>query len=253
MNDSLDGRVALVTGATGGIGGAIAQELYNCGASVMMTGRDPQKLADLRVKYEIDGSNKNGRVATLGLDLTAIDAAKTLVSRTVERFGKLDILVHAAARIISPKLLFRTTNSDLDAIMHTNFTVAYNLCHNALPVMTKNKFGRIINITSVAGCMGDAGISLYAASKGALSSLTKSIAVEFARRGITANCVAPGMIDTDAMKVLTADKKAKFKEMIPMSRFGKPDEVAYLVAFLASERAAYITGQEICINGGLTR
>lgn len=186
------------------------------------------------------------------LDLTTIDAEETLVKHIIKTCGRLDILVNNAG-IVDGCMLLKAGKQYVDKMMHVNFTVPYNLSRYAIPHMARNNYGRIISITSIAGYMGDAGMSAYAASKGALASATKSIATEYGRRGITANCIAPGVIETEATKKMIPQHKESMRTQIPCRRFGKPEEVAYLVAFLASEYAAYINGQQIHINGGLIR
>lgn len=252
MKLNLENRVALVTGATGGIGFAIATELFNQGAKIVLTGRNIDKLNAIHTKLVASNPKSPHTPACIPLDLTAIDAEETLIQRTIETCGRLDILINNAG-ITDGRLLLKTNKQYTDKIMHVNFTAPYNLSRYAIPHMTRNKYGRIISITSIAGYMGDAGVSAYAASKGALASATKSIATEYGRRGITANCIAPGVIETDAIKKIDPKHKETMREQIPCRRFGKPEEVAHLVAFLASEYAAYINGQQIHINGGLIR
>ncbi len=251
MNLNLNNRIALITGATGGIGTAIATELFNQGAKVILTGRNIEKLNALHDKL-VASNNATPAPLCIPIDLTAIDAESTLIHHVIEACGKLDILVNNAG-IVDGRMFLKSDDQYTGKMMHVNFTVPYNLSRAALPHMVRNKYGRIISITSIAGFMGDAGMSAYAASKGALASATKSIATEYGRRGITANCVAPGIIETDSTQKMTIKFKDAMRDQIPSRRFGKPEEVAYLVAFLSSEFAAYINGQQIHINGGLIR
>lgn len=251
MNLNLNNRTALITGATGGIGTAIATEFFNQGARVVLTGRNIEKLNSIHDKLVATNRNTPEPIC-IPLDLTAIDAEYTLMERIINACGRLDILVNNAG-IVDGRMLLKSDSQYLSKMMHVNFTVPYNLSCAAIPHMKRNKYGRIISITSIAGYMGDAGMSAYAASKGALASATKSIATEYGRRGITANCVAPGIVDTDATKKIDPKYKDTIRSQIPSRRFGKPEEVAYLVAFLASEFAAYINGQQIHINGGWIR
>ncbi len=251
MSYNLNGRVAIITGATGGIGRAIASEFYSLGAALTLTGRDIEKLSNLRNDLIASG-NKAPAPLCVFADLTAIGVESHIIQQTVEHFGRLDILVNNAA-MVEGCFFVKTDEPFLTQMMHTNFTAPYNLARAAIPRMLKNKYGRIICITSVAGYMGDAGMSAYAASKGAIASAAKSIAVEYGRRGITANCIAPGIVDTPATKKLPIERQKELKNMIPARRFAHPEEIAHLAAFLASDHAAYINGQQIHINGGLTR
>lgn len=255
MAYNLEGRVAVVTGATGGMGRAIAAELYRQGATVVMTGRNIDKLNNLRdviIKKVTSTSPKTPAPMGISLDLTATDVEKTLVEYTIRATNRLDILVNNAGNT-DGKMFLKTNHDFLNRVMHINFTTPYFIMQAALPQMLKNKYGRIINITSIAGHSGDAGLSAYAASKGALAAASKSIAVEYGRRNITVNCVAPGTIDTDAVTKIPDVRQAEIKHAIPLRRYGKPEEVAALVAFLASEQASYINGQQILIDGGLIR
>lgn len=254
MNCDLDGRVAIVTGASGGIGAAIATEMYNSGASVVITGRNIDKLNSLRdnIFAKTDVAQHQNDIKVLPLDLMAIDAHKVLVDYTVREFNRVDILVNNAG-IVDLCMFLRSGEKRLNDVMRLNYTVPYNLCRETLPYMLRNKFGRIINITSIAGYTGDSAMSAYAGSKGALASATKSIAAEFGRRGITANCIAPGIIETGAENIVPEARLTELKNSIPLKRFGHPAEVAYLAVFLASDQAAYINGQQIHINGGMCR
>jgi len=251
MNLNLNNRIVLITGATGGIGSAIATEFFTQGAKVVMTGRNIEKLNAIHDKL-VASNPHNPEPVCIPLDLTAIDAESTLVHNVIEICGKLDILVNNAG-IVDGCMFLKSNEQYTNKIMHVNFTVPYNLSRAAVPHMLRNKYGRIISITSIAGYMGDAGMSAYAASKGALASATKSIATEYGRRGITANCIAPGIIETETTKKIDPKYKDTMRSQIPCRRFGKPEEVAYLAAFLSSEFAAYINGQQIHINGGLIR
>lgn len=254
MNCNLDNRVAIVTGASGGIGRAIAKEFYNSGASVVITGRNITKLAATRdiIMASSTKLSDTHSIKMLRLDLATTDAYKALIDYTVSEFNRIDILANVAG-IVQGQMFLRTTEKHLLDMMQVNYITPYNLCREALPYMLKNKYGRIINITSIAGHMGDAAMSAYAGSKGALTSATKSIATEYGRRGITANCIAPGIIETDVLGGLPTARSKEIKELIPCKHFGRPEEVAYLAVFLASPQASYINGQQIHINGGLCR
>ena len=255
MSGNLEGRVAIVTGATGGMGRAIVTEFYKQGATVIMTGRDIDKLNTLRdtiVKKVPSMSPKTPAPTGISLDLTATDVEKTLIDYTIRTANRLDILVNNAGNT-DGQMFLKTSHDFLNRVMHINFTTPYFIMQAALTPMLKNRYGRIINITSIAGHSGDAGLSAYAASKGALVAASKSIAVEYGRRNITVNCVAPGTIDTDAVAKIPETRQAEIKSAIPLRRYGKPEEVAALVAFLASAQASYINGQQILIDGGLIR
>ncbi len=253
MTQDLKGRVALITGATGGIGSAIATEFYRHGASLVLTSRNLEALYTLRDKIvETCDIQNDAYPVCIALDLTAIDADKTLISQTISATDRLDILINNAG-MIDGQMFLKTGKSFMAKMMHTNFETPYFLMQAALPHMLKNKFGRIINITSIAGYMGDAGMSAYAASKGALASASKSVAAEYGRRNITVNCIAPGIVNTEATKKLSPEIAKAIKSQIPSRRFARPEEIAYTAAFLASEAAAYINGQQIHLNGGLIR
>ena len=251
LDYGLKDKVAIITGATGGIGGAIATEFYNLGAQVVITGRNHEKLTALREKL-ISSDNNAPTPLCIPLDLTAAEATKSLIQETIKQFGRLDIVVNNASRV-DGRLFLRSDPNFLQNMIHANFIVPYNLCRHALPHMLKNEYGRIINITSITGTTGDAGMTAYAGTKGGVAAFTKAIAAEYGRRGITANCIAPGVINTDASKKIPSARREQLRTQTPMQRFGTPEEVAYLTAFLASKRAAYINGQEIHINGGLLR
>ena len=245
MKESLEGRTAIITGATGDIGTAIAQEYYNLGANLILTGRNEQKLKELAERMP---QNTNFVI----LDLTAFDAETKLVDYTIQKFGNVDILVNNAA-IVEGGFFLKTDNNFLQRMFEVNFFTPYRLMQQTLPYMLKNKFGRIINMTSVAGEIGDAGMSVYSASKGALAAASKSIAAEYGRKGVTINCIAPGPICTEVIQKIPQDHAKLLKSQIPLRRFGTPEEVASLAVYLASEKASYINGQVIHINGGLYR
>ena len=251
LDYGLKDKVVIITGATGGIGGAIATEFYELGAQIVITGRNHEKLTALRDKL-----TRNPDIAPaplcIPLDLTAAEAPKSLVQETIKQFGRLDVVVNNASRV-DGRLLLRSDPNYLQNMLHANFIVPYNLCKLALPHMLKNEYGRIINITSITGVTGDAGMTAYAGTKGGVAAFTKSIAAEYGRRGITANCIAPGVINTDAAKKIPAARREQLRIQTPMQRFGTPEEVAFLAVFLASKRASFINGQQIHVNGGLLR
>lgn len=251
MQYNLNNKIAIITGATGGIGRALATEFYSMGTGMVLTGRNIEQLNMLCENLTKIKSDAPVPLCICA-DLTTPGIEEQIIQHAIEHFGRLDILINNAA-IIEGQMFLKTDNAFLEKMMYTNFTVPYTLSRLALPHMLKNKYGRIIYITSVTGYTGDAGMSAYAASKGAVASAAKSIAAEYGRRGITANCIAPGIVDTEATKKLPEERCKELKNMIPARRFAHPEEIAYLASFLASERAAYINGQQIHINGGLVR
>ena len=253
MDIRLDGRVALITGATGGIGSAIATEFFKSGATIVINGRTQEKIDDLRDKLLTGGDKKDmARIFGIAMDLSTLDSESILVQRTMEKFKKLDILVNNAGAT-DGQLILGSNPQFVKRVMLINYEQPFQLTRNALTHMRKARYGRIINITSISGQCGDAGLSAYASSKAALHSFTQTIASEYGRYNITANSIAPGIVETNAIKTISEEYKQNAKKMIPVHRFAKPNEVADLATFLASERAAYINGQQIAINGGLYR
>jgi len=240
----LKDKAALVTGATGGIGEAIAREFANMGATVVITGRNEAKLTELAGQIP-------GAIA-IPTDLGADGAAVELIAKTIEKAGKIDILVNNAG-LTRDTLLMRMTDEQFDEVMNVNVRATFQLTRAAITPMMKNRSGRIINITSISGHIGTAGQTNYAASKGAITAMTKSIAAEVASRGITANCIAPGFIKTAMTDVLSDEIKDAYLKQIPVGRFGEPSDIANTALFLASDMASYITGQTIHVNGGMGR
>jgi 3-oxoacyl-[acyl-carrier protein] reductase len=241
---SLKDKVALITGATGGIGEAIARDFARAGATVVLTGRNEAKLAELAT--EISGA------IVIPADLSAPGAATDLITKTIEKAGKLDILVNNAG-LTRDTLLMRMTDEQFDEVMNVNLRSAFQLCRAAVMPMMKNKFGRIINISSIVGYIGGPGQANYAASKGALVAMTKSISAEVASRGITANCIAPGFIKTAMTAGLPEELKDAYLKQIPAGRLGEPADIASAAVFLASDEASYINGNTIHVNGGMMR
>ena len=239
----LTGRVALITGATGGIGGAIAHKMRAAGATVVVSGRNITKLES---EFGGDGFIK------LPCDLSADGGAVELIMNTIEAAGKIDILVNNAG-ITKDTLLMRMSDEQFDDVINTNLRACFKMCRAAIMPMMKNRFGRIINMASIIGVIGGPGQANYAASKGGMIAMTKSIAAEVASRGITANCIAPGFIQTPMTDVLPDELKKTYLAQIPAGRFGTPDDIANACVFLASDEASYINGQTLNINGGMGR
>ena len=239
-------RVALVTGASQGIGRETALALARAGAKVAAAARSEEKLASLVAEISAAG----GEALALRMDVTDPEQIKSGFKQLAERFGHLDILVNNAA-LTRDGLALRMKPEDWDAVMRTNLTGAHLCIQQALAMMLRQRGGRIVNVTSVVAQAGNAGQANYAASKGGLVGLTKAIAIEVASRNITVNAVAPGFIETAMTGVLPAKVKEELRTRIPLGRMGAPAEVAAAIVFLASDEAAYITGQVLSVNGGM--
>jgi 3-oxoacyl-[acyl-carrier protein] reductase len=242
----VSGRVALVTGASQGIGRACALALAEGGASIALAARNEAKLADVAKEIEAKGA----KAAAFRLDVGNEDEVKTAVKAALEHFGKIDILVNNAG-VTKDTLLMRMKRSDWDSVIQTNLTGAFLCTQAVIGAMLKQRWGRIINITSIFGQTGQAGQANYAASKAGLIGLTMAMAREVASRNITVNAVAPGYIETAMTASLAEELKAKVNEMIPLGRAGSDMDVAHAVGFLASEEAGYITGHVLKVNGGM--
>jgi 3-oxoacyl-[acyl-carrier protein] reductase len=243
---SLSGRVALVTGASQGIGRTCALRLAKDGAAVAVAARNQEKLNEL--VGEITGAG--GKAAALALDVANEDQIKETVKAAIAQFGKVDILVNNAG-ITRDQLVMRMKRADWDAVLQTNLTSAYLCIQQAIGSMLKQRWGRIINITSIFGQTGQAGQANYAASKAGLIGLTMAMAREVGSRNITCNAIAPGFIETAMTAVLSDEFKQAAVKQIPLGRVGTPDDVASAVAFLASDEASYITGHVLNVNGGM--
>ncbi|MDO4265264.1 MAG: 3-oxoacyl-[acyl-carrier-protein] reductase [Eubacteriales bacterium] len=243
-----NGKTALVTGAGRGIGRAIAKRLAEAGYYVIINYNGSQEAAEAALSeiQEAGGAGETSRC-----DVSDYAACETMIKELAERLGSIDVLVNNAG-ITRDTLLMRMSEEDFDRVLSINLKGAFNCTKFVSKYMMKKRFGRIISISSVSGVMGNAGQANYAASKAGLIGLTKSVARELAGRNITANAIAPGFIDTDMTAVLGEKLKEGVTDAIPMKRFGKPEDVAALAAFLASEEANYITGQVIAVDGGMS-
>ena len=242
----VEGRVALVTGASQGIGRACALELARGGAAVAAAARSRDKLDALVAEIIAAG----GKAAAFPMNVAKEDDVKSGVKAAAAHFGKLDILVNNAG-ITRDNLIMRMKEEDWDLVLDINLKGAFLCSKAALKIMSKARTGRIINIASIVGAMGNAGQANYVASKAGLIGLTKTIAREYASRGITANAVAPGFIDTAMTQALPEKVREDLMKQIPLARLGSPEDIAAAVKFLASDSAAYITGQVIHVNGGM--
>lgn len=240
-----DGKIAIVTGASRGIGRAIAHRLAFEGATVIAVarGENARKTVD-----EITAIG--GKAEMVSADMTDTASLEQLVAGVLERHGRIDVLISNAG-ITRDQLLLRMKRADWDDVIATNLTAAFTLCQAVLKPMLKQRSGRIVAISSVVGQMGNAGQANYAASKAGLIGFCKSLAREVASRNITANVVAPGLIETDMTRAISGDAEKDWSSQIPLGRVGSPDDVAAAVCFLASDEASYITGQVLGVNGGM--
>jgi 3-oxoacyl-[acyl-carrier protein] reductase len=240
----LSERTALVTGASGGIGGAIARAFHGAGANVALGGRNVDALEALRAELG------EGAHVVAG-DLADADAAARTAKSAEEALGRVDILVNNAG-LTRDNLMVRLKDEDWQSVLDVNLGAAFRLSRAVLRGMMKNRWGRILGITSIVGATGNPGQANYAASKAGMIGMSKSLAAEVASRGITVNCIAPGFIVTAMTDALGEDASAKLIEAIPAGRLGAPDDVAACAVFLASDEAAYVTGQTLHVNGGMT-
>ena len=247
MSAELAERVAFVTGASRGIGQGIAIELARAGADVAFAYRSSSSGAD-ETRKRIEELGRSAQA--IACDVSSFEAAAAAIAEVLERFGRLDVVVNNAG-ITRDQLILRMKPEDFDAVIATNLRGVWNVCRAALRPMVRARSGRIINLSSVVAQMGNPGQSNYAASKGGIEALTRSLAQEVGSRSITVNAVAPGFIETDMTQELGEEVVAALRERIPLGRLGSIEDVARTVRFLASEDAAYITGQIIHVNGGL--
>jgi 3-oxoacyl-[acyl-carrier protein] reductase len=243
MKIDLTGRTALVTGSTRGIGRAIAQTLADAGARVAVVGRDAAKASDVAAQLP-------GNAQGFGADVSDPAAVVSLVEGVEAAFGQVDILVNNAG-LTRDNILFRIKDDDWDAVLDANLRGAFVAIRAAARGMMKRRWGRIINIASIVGLTGNKGQANYAASKAGLIGLTKSVAKELGSRNILVNAIAPGFIETDMTNAMTAEARTALSGQIPLDRLGKPEDIAAMVAFLASEHASYVTGQVLVVDGGM--
>ena len=244
MGIDLTGQVAFVTGSTRGIGLAIARALHGAGAGVAVVGRNPEQAAAV-------AADLGGRAVGIGCDVTVAAQVEAGLGAAEAALGPVSILVNNAG-ITRDNLLLRLSEEDWEAVLRANLTAAFLTTRLVLKGMMKRRGGRIINITSVVGLTGNKGQANYAASKAGLIGFTKSVAKEYASRGILANCVAPGFIETDMTAALPAEASAALFGQIPLGRFGQAEDVAHAVLYLASDWARYVTGQVLVVDGGMT-
>ena len=243
MQIDLTGKTALVTGSTRGIGRAIAEALASAGARVAVVGRDKARADEAAAAI---GNGAQG----FACDVSDIPQVTALIEDVEKAFGGIDILVNNAG-LTRDNIMLRLKDDDWDAVLNANLRGAFATIRAAVRGMMKRRSGRIINIASVVGLIGNKGQTNYAASKAGLIGMTKSVAKEFASRGILANVVAPGFIDTDMTAALTPEQRAQLSAQIPLERLGSPADVAAAVAFLASDLSSYITGQVLVVDGGM--
>lgn len=244
---SLENRIALVTGAGRGIGRAIALELSHRGASVVL---NYNKSAEAAESLSTEIKAAGGKAAIFQADVSNFTQAQDLVKFAVDTFGDLHILVNNAG-ITRDTLIMMMSEQDWDAVINTNLKSTFNCSKAAVKHMMRKRYGRIINISSVAGQMGNPGQTNYSSSKAGQIGFTKSLAREVAARNITVNAIAPGFVDTEILDAMSPETLEAMLKMVPLGRKGKPEEIAFATAFLASDQAAYITGQVLGVDGGM--
>ena len=248
LNSDLKDKVALVTGASRGIGRQIAIQLAGHGAKVIVNYCGSKEAAKEVVDTIV---NTGGTAEAIRCDVSDFGATKEMIQQIMDKYEKVDILVNNAG-ISRDSLLIKMSEDDFDIVVSTNLKGAFNTIRHLYRNFVKQRSGKIINISSVSGVMGNAGQANYSASKAGIIGLTKSLARELASRNICVNAIAPGFVETDMTNRLSQSVIESAKQMIPLQKFGKPQDIAELVVFLASERADYITGQVICVDGGMS-
>lgn len=243
----LKGKTAIVTGASRGIGKATALKLASLGANIVLNYRSNEEEAS-----KVEGEIKALGVETIMVkaDISKMDEVENMISTAKEKFGTIDIMVNNAG-ITKDTLIMRMKEEDFDSVINVNLKGVFNCLKCITPIMMKQKSGKIINLSSVVGITGNAGQVNYAASKAGVIGMTKSLAKEIGSRGINVNAVAPGFIETDMTDVLGEKAKDEYKKGIPLRKLGKPEDVANVIAFLASDAADYVTGQVIHVDGGM--
>jgi 3-oxoacyl-[acyl-carrier protein] reductase len=246
MSEKIEKRVAIVTGGSRGIGEAIVKRLAKDGLHVVAVARNADKLNTVVEEVKAAG----GSAESLAVDIADSKALQIAIENLAEKLGRIDVLVNNAG-ITKDGLFLRMEDEDFDTVINTNLKSAFVTCRAAGRLIMRSKTGRIINISSVSGVMGNKGQVNYAASKAGMIGLSKSIAKELSAKGVTCNVVAPGFIKTDMTNVLIDLVKEGAMKLIPLQRFGEAEEIAACVSFLASEEAGYVTGQVICVDGGM--
>ena len=243
----LKGKCAVITGASRGIGKCIAKKFAKEGANVVINYRNNEEEV-LKVKKELE--DLGSQVLVVKADVSELEQAENLIKEAKKEFGRVDILVNNAG-ITKDNLIIRMKEEDFDSVIKTNLKGAFNCLKAVTPIMLKQKYGKIVNMASVVGVVGNPGQVNYCASKAGLIGMTKSLAKEIGSRNITVNAIAPGFIDTDMTKILSDDQKKKILSQIPLNKFGNVEDIANVALFLGSENSNYITGQVIHVDGGM--